>query len=158
APPPRVRDRAARVPRSPAGRDRRARPRPHGGGARRARPRAARAAARLKSRPRAHHGSVCSRNSPRKREGRSGCSSSSPRPPPVPPENAAAPLDSMERALATAFRAQEPRSPASSVLRALEARSGGKLGVHLDSKEPDAAPVKITEDAKALRDPSGRYQ
>ena len=44
------------------------------------------------------------------------------------------------------------------MLRILQARTQSQLGVHLDSPSVDDAPVKVTEEAKQLRDPSGRYQ
>ena len=47
-----------------------------------------------------------------------------------------------------------------SVLQTLQARiGGGRLGVHLaDTASPHEAPIKVNDEAKALRDPSGRYQ
>ena len=46
-----------------------------------------------------------------------------------------------------------------SVLRRLKEKTGSNLDLHLhDQDEESDVPVKIDDDAKALRDPSGRYQ
>ncbi len=64
--------------------------------------------------------------------------------------------DAIERGLAEAFGEAARARP--SVLRTLQARTSARLGVHLDSQGPPDAPVRVTEEARALRDPSGRYQ
>ena len=66
--------------------------------------------------------------------------------------------DPIERGLAEAFGADSAEIPAASVLRILQARTHSQLGVHLDAPEPEDAPVKVTDETRALRDPSGRYQ
>ncbi|MFO1050628.1 MAG: tetratricopeptide repeat protein [Planctomycetota bacterium] len=67
------------------------------------------------------------------------------------------PLDSaLDRALGRAFGPSADSR--ASVLRSLEQRVSHPLGVHVDSQGLDDAPVKITEDSRKLRDPSGRYQ
>ena len=63
----------------------------------------------------------------------------------------------LDKGMAAAFGAPKPTSE--SVLQILQARSESKLGVHLpDSEGPAGAPVRVDDDAKALRDASGRYQ
>src|SRR5262245_19033748 len=46
-----------------------------------------------------------------------------------------------------------------SVLRRLQKKTGSNLDLHLHAHDEESdVPVKIGDDAKALRDPSGRYQ
>ncbi|TDJ71151.1 MAG: tetratricopeptide repeat protein [Planctomycetota bacterium] len=66
--------------------------------------------------------------------------------------------DPIERGLAEAFGGGGVQRPVASVLRALQARANSILGVHLDAQDDDDAQVKVTDEVKALRDPSGRYQ
>lgn len=66
--------------------------------------------------------------------------------------------DAIDKDLTEAFGDGDVPAPASNVLRALQARSSSVIGVHLDSGGPDDAPVHVTEEARALRDPSDRYQ
>lgn len=63
--------------------------------------------------------------------------------------------------LAAGLRAAFPPAsvPHESVLRRLQQRSGSRLGLHVpDAATPSDPPVLITDKAKALRDPAGRYQ
>ena len=75
--------------------------------------------------------------------------------PATPPENTnSEPLD---RGLKAGFA--DARGLNSSILEVLQARAGSRLGVHLpDSENAPEAPIKVTDEVKALRDPSGRYQ
>ena len=62
----------------------------------------------------------------------------------------------LDKGMACAFGGG--RAASESVLRILQARTESKLGVHLpDSEGPAGAPVTIGDEAKALRDASGRY-
>src|SRR5262247_523747 len=66
--------------------------------------------------------------------------------------------DDMAEGLKAAFGG-EPELQRASVLRRLQKKSGASLDLHLhDHDEESDVPVKIDDDAKALRDPSGRYQ
>jgi serine/threonine-protein kinase len=67
--------------------------------------------------------------------------------------------DPLDNGLAAAFgeRGSVTHSHPS-VLRTLQERTQSKLGVHLESQGLEDAPVRITDEVKALRDPSGRYQ
>jgi len=67
--------------------------------------------------------------------------------------------DPLDNGIAAAFGVEQraPRSHAS-VLKALEARTKSKLGVHVDSQGLEDVPVRVTDEVKALRDPAGRYQ
>ena len=67
------------------------------------------------------------------------------------------PPDPIHNALAKAFQPGAVRPPAPSVLAALVARAGSSLGVHIDSTGPGDVPVRVTDEARALRDPAGRY-
>src|SRR5262245_41114469 len=68
-------------------------------------------------------------------------------------------LDPLDKGLAEAFSERAHATlPHASVLRALEERAKSKLGVHLESQGLEDAPVKVTDEVKSLRDPSGRYQ
>ena len=66
--------------------------------------------------------------------------------------------DHLEDGLAEAFGKDAVGIPSHSVLDALQSRAQSSLGVHLDSQGPDDVPVKVTDEARQLRDPSGRYQ
>jgi serine/threonine-protein kinase len=67
--------------------------------------------------------------------------------------------DELDRGLAAAFGADVRKTlPRPSVLKALQARTGSKLGVHVESQGLEDVPVKVTDEVKALRDPAGRYQ
>ncbi len=66
--------------------------------------------------------------------------------------------DAIDKGLAEAFGDARAQRPAPSVLQALQARTGSVLGLHLDSGGLDDAPVRVTEEARKLRDPAGRYQ
>ncbi len=63
----------------------------------------------------------------------------------------------LDKGLAAAFGG-DGRTTQPSVLKRLEERTQSKLGVQLESQGPEAAPVRVTEEVKALRDPTGRYQ
>ena len=53
----------------------------------------------------------------------------------------------------------EPAAQRSSVHRVLQKKTGSQLDLHLHDKDEESdVPVKIDDEAKALRDPSGRYQ
>jgi hypothetical protein len=65
--------------------------------------------------------------------------------------------DRIDEGLAEAFGRERALPADASVLRVLHARVDRPLGVHLDAQESDEAPIKITDEAKQLRDPSGRY-
>ncbi len=66
--------------------------------------------------------------------------------------------DDMAEGLKAAFGG-EPAPQRPSVLRRLQKKTGAQLDLHLhDRDEESDVPVRIDEDAKALRDPSGRYQ
>ena len=66
--------------------------------------------------------------------------------------------DDMAEGLKAAFGI-EPALQRPSVLRLLKEKTGSKLDLHLhDHDEESDVPVKIDDEAKALRDPSGRYQ
>jgi serine/threonine-protein kinase len=64
----------------------------------------------------------------------------------------------MAEGLRAAFGGElPPQRP--SVLRRLQKKTGSQLDLHLhDQDEESDVPVKIDDEAKALRDPSGRYQ
>jgi serine/threonine-protein kinase len=66
--------------------------------------------------------------------------------------------DTMAEGLKAAFGG-EPAPKQSSVHRVLQRKTGSNLDLHLHDKDEESdVPVKIDDDAKALRDPSGRYQ
>jgi hypothetical protein len=52
----------------------------------------------------------------------------------------------------------EKRPPSMSVLAALQSYAKSPIGVHIGSGASDDVPVRVTDEAKALRDPGGRYQ
>ena len=66
--------------------------------------------------------------------------------------------DALERGMAEAFGSGGTQPPTPSVLQALEVRTGSHLRLHLESGGLEDAAVRVTEEAKELRDPSGRYQ
>lgn len=67
------------------------------------------------------------------------------------------PDDDMAGGLRAAFA--DAHSPRPSVLCVLQARTGTRLDLHLHAAdEATDVPVKIDDEAKALRDPTGRYQ
>jgi len=68
------------------------------------------------------------------------------------------PEDPLDKGLAEAFGETPAAVPSESILRALESRTGSRLGVHLESNGPEDSPVTVTDETKKLRDPSGRYQ
>jgi serine/threonine-protein kinase len=64
----------------------------------------------------------------------------------------------MAEGLKAAFGSESPPQR-SSVHRVLQEKTGSRLDLHLhDRDEESDVPVKIDDEAKALRDPSGRYQ
>jgi hypothetical protein len=63
----------------------------------------------------------------------------------------------LDKGLAEAFGPGNSGPRATSALLALQARANLRLGVHLDAQDSDDAPIKVTDAAKQLRDPSGRY-
>jgi serine/threonine-protein kinase len=66
--------------------------------------------------------------------------------------------DEMAKGLKAAF-AGEPAAQRPSVLKRLKEKTGSKLDVHLhDDHEESDVPVRIDDEAKGLRDPTGRYQ
>ena len=66
--------------------------------------------------------------------------------------------DDLDAALRAAFGAESsPAQP--SILRILQQRTGTRLDLELPDVDGDGgAPVRIDDEAKALRDPTGRYQ
>jgi serine/threonine-protein kinase len=66
--------------------------------------------------------------------------------------------DDMADGLKAAF-GDEPELQRASVLRRLRKQAGSRLDLHLHVNDEESdVPVKIDDDAKAMRDPSGRYQ
>jgi len=64
----------------------------------------------------------------------------------------------MAEGLRAAF-GSEPELQRPSVRRRLQKKTGSQLDLHLhDHSDESDAPVRIDDDAKAMRDPSGRYQ
>ncbi|MFT7679745.1 MAG: serine/threonine protein kinase [Planctomycetota bacterium] len=60
--------------------------------------------------------------------------------------------------LAAAFGGAGSGSTNDSVIQMLRQRTHSALDLELDSPESSDPPIKVTEEAKQLRDPSGRYQ
>ncbi len=80
---------------------------------------------------------------------------SRPEPPSLPEHDG---HDDMAEGLRAAFGGELPPQR-SSVHRVLQEKTGSRLDLHLhDRDEESDVPVKIDDEAKALRDPSGRYQ
>jgi len=66
--------------------------------------------------------------------------------------------DDMAEGLRAAFGGGPP-PPRPSVHRVLQKKTGSQLDLHLQDKDEESdVPVRIDDEAKALRDPSGRYQ
>ena len=69
--------------------------------------------------------------------------------------------DIMDGGLRAAFGSHEPSPLRASVLHVLRQKTGSRLDLHLhsgDGDDGDDAPVRVDDAAKALRDPTGRYQ
>ena len=71
-------------------------------------------------------------------------------------EPEATPPDGLDAGMRAAFG--EAPSPRPSLLHVLQRMTGSRLDLHLRGNDESDAPVKIDDEAKALRDPSGRYQ
>jgi eukaryotic-like serine/threonine-protein kinase len=71
-------------------------------------------------------------------------------------EPEATPPDGLDAGMRAAFGGAPNARP--SLLHVLQRMTGSRLDLHLRGNDESDAPVKIDDEAKALRDPSGRYQ
>ncbi len=71
-------------------------------------------------------------------------------------EPEATPPDGLDAGMRAAFGGTPATRP--SLLHILQRMTGSRLDLHLRGNDDSDAPVKIDDETKALRDPSGRYQ